>query len=310
MSTLSLPSRSLRTVEVDESDPNGLPICPLCASRDSEKCFRERGHWLRACNTCDLFFIDPYPKNTDRHECVTGFDFENVKLLDPRRSYLSQVQYYKRCFDQVAAECVQAGSLLDVGCGSGHLLERLAVFPLLHREGIGLNSPRSEFARQITGCPIHDVRLEDFRSERKFDVVTMMSVISRIPSPDLLFKSVRALLSSNGKLILRTSEMSREIKKWNVSDWEMPLHAHFLGLKTLDFICKKYGFKVLKHVRTAFSDDFFLASRWREPGRSRLRNTVKNTVANVPFALDFLHRIYDIIMGRRLFVSFIVLTPA
>ncbi len=294
----------------NESGVKTVPSCPLCAARDNEKCFRERGYWLRACNVCELFFIDPYPEGTDRHERVTGLDFDHVKLLDPQRSYLSQVQYYKRCFDQVAAECLHASSILDVGCGSGHLLERLAIFPHLHREGIGLNAPRSEYARKITGCQIHDVRIEDFRSERKFDVVTLMSVMSRIPSLDLLFKSVRSLLAENGKLVLKTSEMSRQIKKWNVSDWEIPLHAHFLGLRTIDFICQKYGFSVIKHSRTPFSDEFFLASRWHEPGRSRLRNTLKRTLAGAPTALDVLHKSYDLIMGRRLFLSFIVLTPA
>jgi hypothetical protein len=137
----------------------------------------------------------------------------------------------------------------------------------MYRVGIELNAAPAEYARKMAGCEIHEVPFEEFRSDNKFDVITMINVLSHIP-PDGLFSSVRSLLESHGKLILRTSEMSKDASRRSQFDWGIPDDLHFLGLTTLDFICQKYGFKIAKRIRTAYSDEVFLPARWKSPGRS------------------------------------------
>ena len=107
----------------------------------------------------------------------------------------------------------EATSILDVGCGCGHLLERLAVHPDLYRVGIELNRERAALARRVAGCEVSDVAIEDFPETRRFDVITLINVFSHIPGIDKLFVKLRALLTDNGKIVLKTGEMRNDVRK-------------------------------------------------------------------------------------------------
>lgn len=283
--------------------------CPLCQARNSVKRFRENGLSLRMCRDCELFFIAPYPTIAQQRQRVSLDERADINLLDCARRYEGERLYYDRHFQMIAEECAGAESILDIGCGTGHLLERLGRERNLHRVGIELNPEAAELARRVSGCPIFEMPLEEFRSERRFDVVTMINVFSHVPAIKAMFASIRAALAADGKLILRTSEMSANVSRWNQLHWGVPDDLHFLGLRTLDFICKKYGFAVARHVRTPFENELFLPSRWRQMGRNTAVNLLKRISAPLPGFLSVLQMAYAAALGRRLFVSFIVLKP-
>lgn len=305
----AVASRTERILTHGSARKAALPVCPLCGAARNMEAFREQGYSLRHCQVCELFFIHPYPAGGEQHQRVLNYSYEEIHLLDPEQSYRGEVLYYKRHFPLIAEECSQAGSVLDVGCGAGHLLERLSHFPQLRRVGIELNSQRAEYARKVAHCEIHQVALERFRTEEKFDVVTMINVLSHIPSFDNLFHPVRALLRPRGRLILRTSEMDRGVHRWSQFSWGIPDDLHFLGMGTLDFICQKYGWKICRRLRTAYADEVFLRDRWKQPGRSHMRNFVKSGALVLPFALPAIKKCYEMLAGQHLCLSFIVLTP-
>ena len=289
---------------------SALPVCPLCKAQDNEERFVDHGYSLRLCHMCELSFIHPYPEIDAQHRRVSVGQYEEIELLDPSRRYLSEIAYFKRRFPMIAEECRGARSVLDVGCGTGHLLERLSVFPELHRQGLELNAAPAEYARRVANCEIHQIPLEEFKANSKFDVITMINVFSHIPTFDGLFNSARSLLQPGGKLILWTSEMGRGATRWSQFVWGIPDDLHFLGLRTLDFACQKYHFKITRRTRIAYADEVFLPSRWKQAGRSRFRNTIKYAVAATPLALPALKVLYNALVGKELFLSFIVLTPA
>ena len=137
----------------------------------------------------------------------------------------------------------------------------------------------------------------------------MIDVLSHIPFFDSLFSSARSLLCENGKLVLKVGEVAKTVSKSAIYDWGIPAHLHFLGMNTIQFICRKYRFKTLRHDRQPLSTDLFSASRWKAPGRSPLRNAVKRIVRTTPFALRGLAMLYDRKYGGQVYSSFVVLTP-
>lgn len=285
-----------------------IPVCPLCKSENSEVRFSEKPYDLNFCNTCELFFIHPYPSDIDQqHDRVRDYSYEEIEIINPESKYLSEIQFYRRYFPLIDQECNGAASILDVGCGSGRLLELLRKYPDLIKIGIELNSSRAEMARKIAGCEILQVPIESFSIEKQFDVITMINVLSHIPFFDSLFSSIRSLMAENGKLILKVSEMSKDVKKGAMYDWAIPDHLQFLGLNTVNYICDKYGFKILKHYRIPFSDDLFSKERFVAPGRNATRNTFKKVVLYTPYALSLLKRFYNISHGNTIFSSLIVL---
>jgi SAM-dependent methyltransferase len=285
------------------------PICPLCESDKTNHAFKDSGCALRVCNVCDLFFVYPYPASTQQHKQVSSGEYANIELLDCERRYQGERLYYDRHFSAIEEESVGADSLLDVGCGTGHLLERFARHRNLLRLGIELNSQAARYARCMADCDVRELPLEQFRTDKKFDVITMINVFSHIPSFDGMFRSLRAALNPGGKLILRTSEMSRQVSRWNQVHWGIPDDLHFLGLRTIDFICAKYGLEVVRRVQTPYEDELFLESRWKQTGRSRLLNLAKTAGVRLPGILPALRKLYTAGLGRRLYVSLIVLKP-
>ncbi|UCH95916.1 MAG: class I SAM-dependent methyltransferase, partial [Candidatus Aminicenantes bacterium] len=201
-------------------------------------------------------------------------------------------------------------SVLDIGCGTGRLLELLGQKGNLLRVGIELNIERASFARKTAQCDIYQIPVEKFirHQNREFDIITLMNVLSHIPSFDRLFDAIHSLLADHGKLILKVGECTRNVKKDAYHDWGIPDHLHFLGMNTLAFICREYGFKILRHERLPLSEELFSKDRWETPGRSPIRNIIKQVVAATPLALPLLKKIYDLRSGQAVYSSFVVLT--
>ena len=287
------------------------PVCPLCGSSQARALFAQRGYSLMACGVCELFFIDPYPKDIDRqHEVVATQAYEDFQLLETAKHYEYEVNFYRNYFELIQQECVQATSILDVGCGCGHLLERLAVRPDLYRAGVELNRQRAAQARRVAHCEVFDIPIEDFPATRRFDVITLINVFSHIPGIDRLFERLRSLLNDNGKIILRTGEMRKDVRKSAIFDWEIPDHLQFLGLNTLEFLAQKHGFEIQLRRRTALSKELFAPGTWRMKGRSVVRNRIKSMVARISFALPLMEQFYELIHRSSVFSSFIVLRVA
>lgn len=283
-------------------------VCPLCKSQDSQYCFSERGYKLQACNNCELFYIDPYPNLEDVHGRVQTYNYDHLDILNPEHHYQASVQFQNRYFDLIAQELKGAKSILDIGCGTGHFLEKLgAAYPELYRAGIELNQERAAFAREKAGCDVFQVPVESFDPTASFDAITMLNVLSHIPDFDRLFGKLQTLLSPGGKLILKVGEMKKNVKEGDIFDWEIPDHLHFLGMNTIDYICKKFNFQILKQQRLPLSQEVFSAASFKAPGRSKVRNIVKKMLVSTPLALPTLAKLYDLRIGQRIYSSFIVL---
>jgi SAM-dependent methyltransferase len=301
-------STPLRQRQLARDAAQAIPCCPLCGSSATRQTFTDSGCALRVCAVCELFFTQPYPDSGLQHAMVHSGEYSAIEILDCERRYQGERHYYDRHFRFIEEECAGAASLLDVGCGTGHLLERLQARPGLRCTGIELNAQAAEFARRVSGCEVLEVPFEQFRGGQRYDVITMINVLSHIPSFDGLFRSLRTALTPGGKVIIRTSEMSARVSRWNQLHWGIPDDLHFLGLGTLDFLCAKYGFAIMRHIRTPFEEELFRRSRWRQVGRSSFVNALKAASVRIPGMLPAMKRAYAATLGQRLFVSFIVLT--
>ncbi len=285
------------------------PRCPLCASTATVHAFSDSGCEVRACNVCELFFVHPHPHALEQHQRVSSGECPGIALLDCARRYEGERLYYDRHFDLIAQEVANATSILDVGCGTGNLLERFASRPDCHRLGIELNPFAARVARTTAKCEILEQPFETFHADRKFDAITMINVFSHLSSFDAMFRSLHAALAPNGRVILRTTEMSRRVSRWNQVHWGVPDDLHFLGLNTLNYLCAKYGFAIARHVRVPFEDELFRLSRWQQMGRSRSHNALKRIATRIPGALAMARSFYTAAVGQRLFISLIILTP-
>ena len=282
--------------------------CPLCNGFTDHRLFSTNGYDLLCCGECELIFIDPFPDNEDeRIQNVCDNSLEDITVIGPERYSAARQVYYHDLFPLVEPSFRDASTLLDIGCGTGHLLELAEQKSGMKCTGIELNSARAKYARDKTGFEVFQVPIEKFQSDQKFDVITLIDVLSHIPSFEKLFKSVRGLLARDGKFVIKTGEISSDVKRGSIFDWEVPDHVHFLGLKTIDVIAEKYGFEIISHHQVAHADELFTRARFLTRGRSKVRDLVKLFLAYTPFALSVMKSSYIKKYGKSVYSSVIVL---
>ena len=283
------------------------PVCPICRSERHRKCFDiERWHLL-CCAECGLFHVDPYPAtDAAAHDRVREAD-DHTDGMPPQRQRLYDVQFYKQHFDFIDRHCRTATSVLDVGCGTGRLIELLGKYPDMKRMGIELNPRRAKYAADATGCEIHQVPVERFGAAGPFDAITMINVLSHIRSFDELFGALGRLLTDGGKLIVKTGELRADVRRVDVGDWGMGEHFHFQGMGTMDHLCRRFGFELVAHQRIPHSRELYSHESFHTPGSTPARRIIKRIVSRTPLALRVLAMLHDIRHGRRVFSSFFVL---
>ena len=129
--------------------------------------------------------------------------------MDLVRYYRSNVTYISRpdarlsrMVDLVVAAA--PSSTLDVGCGGGLLLDRLAARGLTDLHGVDVFEDVSSaswtyrLADVTTGLPYEDAR---------FACVVAGEVIEHVPDPDALLREVRRVLVPGGTLVVSTPNM-------------------------------------------------------------------------------------------------------
>ncbi len=281
--------------------------CPLCDSLDNEKRFVESGRAVLRCDNCGLFFIDPYPNVSDVRQSIGETKEGPSTALSDR--YAAEEVFYAEHFDAIQAHCVGARNLLEVGCGTGRLLELMRDSGL-DCEGVELDPKRAQAARSRSGCTVHTAPAEELQTEKTYDVITMINVLSHVPSISDLFIAIDRLLSDRGRLIIMAGEMREDVERGDILRWDIPIHMHFLGFSTIDYICAKFGFRVLARKRTPYSSSLFSRARFLAPGRSRMRNLIKGLILRIPLALRLLRWNYDRKRAGRVMTSLIVLAKA
>ena len=205
--------------------------CPLCDHVNHTPRFRDGETTVVSCGRCDLLFVTPYPEASEEvYETVSEYDYEDLTILSPERHYDASRELYRDSFEKLSRHFKSATSVLDVGCGTGHLLELLGRIEGLECTGLELNRTRAEFARKVAGCKILEEPLELHAAEKKYDVILMMDLIAHVPNLHGFFQAAIERISDRGRLVLRVGEYSKHVCKSTHFDWQIPDHLQFLSL--------------------------------------------------------------------------------
>lgn len=213
------------------------PACLLCGARAVE-------HWARGwdaeyhtsdtrydyyrCQACNVLFIDPVP--ADRLAEIYPYNY--YSYASQERSLVHAVKdrldgiTFRRLLRRIPGRRLSA---LDVGGGDGAALVML-------RE----TEPRIEFtqvvdmdagAEQLARKAGHEYfrgKIEDFRSERRFDVVLLLNLIEHVATPEAVLARVRDQLKPGGIVVVKTPNYdsldARLFRHANWAGYHCPRH--------------------------------------------------------------------------------------
>ena len=225
--------------------------CPLCQS-ESKFAFSAKGFPLRDCVKCHHRFAEIA---ADENHVSSIYDdsyfngggagysdyFAEGEMLRSRgRMYAKKIEKFAK-----------AGKMLDVGAAAGFILQG---FTDEKWQGTGLepNGSMAKFGREKIGLDVRQGSLETFKSDEKFDLISMIQVVAHFYNPRKSFENAANLLKNDGLLLIESwnrESISARIFGKNWHEYSPPSVLQWFSLNGLTEFLKDFGFEKLAHGR-------------------------------------------------------------
>jgi 2-polyprenyl-3-methyl-5-hydroxy-6-metoxy-1,4-benzoquinol methylase len=251
--------------------------------------FGAPGSWrVMACSgpNCGSMWLSPRPLEEDLSKLYLSYYTHQDTLLHrslPRRAltsledaYLAQKYGYRgdhdRPWQRVLAlglclypggtagadfsvmylHATLRGRLLDVGSGSGALLDRMRALGW-EVEGVDVDASAVENARR-KGLNVHLGDLEGCKfPDGSFDVVTLSHVIEHVEDPQRLLRECHRILKPSGRLVLVTPNAQSWGHRVFRDRWrglEVPRHLFVFTVSTLRYFAESANFRTVNASTT------------------------------------------------------------
>lgn len=183
--------------------------CIVCGGRDSRVVFRELDVDVLRCSCCGHVFSSHAVE-----QAYDGYFGYVPEALDDSFwwSTAHEKMYEGFCRKYIAGG---GGRLLDIGCGMGFFVARIAGFPSWEACGYEVSPVAAAYAREKLGLDnvFHGDVLDSGFDASSFDIVTMWDVIEHIPDPDPVLSFAERVLKDDGFLFLHTPNIGIQLPK-------------------------------------------------------------------------------------------------
>lgn len=240
---------------------------------------------LGRCAECGLHYVAEMPTQAQRVGEMAERKFgKGGQVLEARKQLAGETIRHKEFqrYVDLARAHAPAGPWLDVGCGTGVLMQSAEAAGQAI-EGIELTPDRREAAARLVNGHIYDQPLEALKlPAASYAAIFMINVFSHLVRPSIIFAEIHRLLQPGGVLVLRTSEIGPGVRRWHKWGWELGDHLHFLGDRTAERYGRRFDFTVASREQTWEPTRLFSHDRFAPSGGSAARNAAKTIVLSVP----------------------------
>jgi len=171
--------------------------CPYCKNNKSSGEFKINGFVHITCDNCNTVYVTPRLKDkyVDLLYSDEYYSELYIKSMIPafekRKKLIGQ-----RKFDQVLNYSVNKGSVLDIGCGVGEVID---VFKDNNWDchAIEFNPGAVKWLKE-KGINVSNVHFNEYISDIKFDVIMAWGVVEHVLDPSVFLKKAYNLLKPGG----------------------------------------------------------------------------------------------------------------
>jgi 2-polyprenyl-3-methyl-5-hydroxy-6-metoxy-1,4-benzoquinol methylase len=174
-------------------------LCPICKSVHTRLVWKEKQFRAYRCENCRVVFLHPLPQEPS---AIYNEDYFRRWYI---RYYSERKRYTERLFSKIEKYTGTKGKLLDVGCGTGILME-VAKERGWKVYGQEISTFAVEYCRG-KGFEVYDKPLPELNlPENSFDLITLFDVIAHIEDPVSCISVCSKLLKPGGHLVIKTPE--------------------------------------------------------------------------------------------------------
>ena len=217
---------------------------------------------LFACADCGAVQQPGLPSGADLHDLYR--DMRDDAYLHEEAGRRATA---RRLLDLIGRH-VAGGSLLDVGCGHGLLLDeaRRRGFEV---SGLELSRAAAAYARDVLGLDVAEAPLED--TGRRYDVIVLADVVEHLDDPAGALRTCASMLADGGALCVVTPDPASPTAKLAGSRWWglVPAHTCLLPRRTLRELLSASGLVISEDVPLvrSFELRYWLAGLGERGGR-------------------------------------------
>ena len=219
--------------------------CPLCSATEARQLEQFGDFKVLHCQ-CDFVYQSPRLKEDAikaYYEQSSYYSGEGAGYLDYAKQEYGLRKTFRALLNNLQSHGCSGGSLLEIGCGWGYLLDEAKQYFSL-RWGTDYNQEAASVAAQFSDKVIVG-GLEELRAtEEQFDCIVLNQVIEHVYDPIEFSRSVRAILKPNGHVVMATPNINSPIrfimgKKW--PSYKVPEHVSYFSQATLARMMRDAG---------------------------------------------------------------------
>jgi SAM-dependent methyltransferase len=227
--------------------------CPICHG-PMNRLFAHRDCWILGCEVC-------HHRSAEIAACANHVQ----RIYDDRyfqgggagySDYLVEARILRthgQKYGRLLSRHMKPGTVLDVGAAAGFLLNGF-LDQGWRGEGIEPNNRMAEYARAHLKLDVATGTLEQFESERQYDVVSMIQVVAHFVDPQRALQVAASKTREGGFWLIETwnreSWTARAFgKHWH--EYSPPSVLHWFSPEGLRRLAAQFGFREVARGRPA-----------------------------------------------------------
>jgi SAM-dependent methyltransferase len=274
---------------VEPSKENPIRNCPACGAANPQFSFQCTDHFLTKerfdilhCTVCCVFFTYPQPGTEE-----IGRYYRSEKYIshsDTSKGIVNKMYRFVRGISvqnkfRLVSRYSSRGSLLDIGCGTGHLLRAFADKGWETR-GIEPGEEARGYAVDKFGLKVEDEPALATLPDASFDVVSMWHVLEHVHDVRERMKQVKRLLKEDGLAVVALpNHAAWDAKHYGPlwAAWDVPRHLYHFNREAVAKLARESGF-VVKAVLPMPFDAYYVSilSEEYRTGKKRMAAAVLN----------------------------------
>jgi len=218
--------------------------CPICQQTTPQQpALRGKDFQLTRCRNCGLVSTTSTPA-AKAIEYDQNY-FENTNAYLQKEAEFRGI--FSHIFDLIGAYLPDRGTLLDVGCGVGLLLD-VARRRGYRVSGVEISPYAADIARRRYRLDVNTGALQEAKYEDgAFDVVIMNHVLEHLADPPAVLSEIRRTMKPGGALAVGVPNFASIFRRALRSRWPSLLpeqHLWHFSPSTLKKLLAKSGFAV------------------------------------------------------------------
>ena len=195
------------------------------------------------CRNSGLIYVDPVPfENTEEfYQTEYRKSYKGVNSPKPKHVYRAGKIAMGR-YSRLEKLLPSSARCLDAGSSSGEFVYLLNSKGFI-AQGVEANIPYAEYSQTQLEIPVSISPFSDFKSEEKFDLITMFHVLEHLEHPIRDISHLGNLLKPGGYFVIEVPNILYPDMAFS-HKWH-PGHLFSFSAQTLELLMKKAGFKTL-----------------------------------------------------------------